>query len=177
MFYCRTSNQLICNSWAVKFIWKWISYQNYQRFFNLTKNGLECSRWLWRGFKCYRHLYFCWELGRREPPRGLVLCPCWWDYCRNLSIYLTVGFNQIKFLYFSSLLFLRFGFLIGDTVTLKVHSFGLLLGLFYLSVFVYYTPSENRSSLFKQTFYGLIFAAVCILYTFVWMCNLLGNFN
>jgi hypothetical protein len=90
---------------------------------------------------------------------------------------LAVGFNEMKFLYFSSLLFLRFGFLIGDTVTLKVHSFGLLLGIFYLSVFVYYTPTENRPSLFKQTFYGLIFVAICILYTFVWKWNLLGNYN
>jgi len=64
-----------------------------------------------------------------------------------------------------SIMFIQFGQLIGDSVTVQVNLFGSLLSVFYILVFYYYTPIKDKFSVWTKIGAAGAFAAAMIAYT------------
>ncbi|CRL04461.1 CLUMA_CG017544, isoform A [Clunio marinus] len=79
----------------------------------------------------------------------------------------TEGISIVPFLGGAVLctLFLQFGQMIGDPVTVKVNIVGVLLSLFYLLAFYYYTPIKEKFSVWSKIGGAFIFSTGIILYT------------
>ncbi len=65
------------------------------------------------------------------------------------------------------MLFIKFGQLIGDDVTIKLNFVGAVLGVIYMCIYYFYTPIEDKFTVWYKIGAGFAFAASCIAYTSV----------
>ena len=64
-------------------------------------------------------------------------------------------------------MFVQFGQLIGDDTTVKVNLIGLILSVIYVFVFNFYTPADQKLSVWGKVGAAGAFTAAIIAYTMV----------